>query len=117
MIEATIINYLNFRALLAFSPISALAEIPEDFPEMPFCIVEKTGGGRKQTISTSTIAIQCYADTRANAAALCEQIVEWMEEIVSLDEVTRCELNSSYNYPDTTRKHQRYQAVFDVVHY
>lgn len=117
MIEATIINYLNTRAAAASSSVAAYAEIPEDFPALPFVIVEKTGGGRKQTISTSTVAVQCYADTRANAAALCEQVVGWMEEIVALDVITHCELNSSYNYPDTTRKHQRYQAVFDVVHY
>lgn len=51
------------------------------------------------------------------AAELNEKVKSAMDEIVELDEVTRCELNSDYNYTDTSRKKYRYQAVFDITHY
>ena len=31
--------------------------------------------------------------------------------------VTRCDLNSDYNYTNTSTKQYRYQAVFDVTFY
>ena len=40
-----------------------------------------------------------------------------MEDLADLDEVSACRLNSDYNFTDTTTKHYRYQAVFDLVFY
>ena len=37
--------------------------------------------------------------------------------MIDLDRVTKVSLNSDYNYTDTTTKHYRYQAVFNVTHY
>ena len=39
------------------------------------------------------------------------------EAIIELDDISRCELNTDYNYTDTARKKYRYQAVYDIVHY
>ena len=35
----------------------------------------------------------------------------------SLPKVVRCDLVTDYDFPDTTRKLPRYQAVFELVHY
>ena len=40
-----------------------------------------------------------------------------MEKIVEMDDISKCQLNSDYNYTDTTRKKYRYQAVYDMVHF
>ena len=40
-----------------------------------------------------------------------------MEKIIELDDISKCELNSDYNYTDTNRKKYRYQAVFDIVYF
>ena len=42
---------------------------------------------------------------------------EAMEKIVEMDDISKCQLNSDYNYTDTTRKKYRYQAVYDMVHF
>ena len=51
------------------------------------------------------------------AAELNEQVKAAMEDLADLDEVSACRLNSDYNFTDTTTKHYRYQAVFDLVFY
>ena len=42
---------------------------------------------------------------------------EAMKKIVEMDDISKCQLNSDYNYTDTTRKKYRYQAVYDMVHF
>ena len=44
-------------------------------------------------------------------------VKEAMEKIVEMDDISKCQLNSDYNYTDTTRKKYRYQAVYDMVHF
>jgi hypothetical protein len=51
------------------------------------------------------------------AISLNDQVKAAMENIVELDEVCACRLNSDYNFTDSTSKQYRYQAVFQVTHY
>ena len=46
-----------------------------------------------------------------------QEYKEAMEKIVEMDDISKCQLNSDYNYTDTTRKKYRYQAVYDKVHF
>ena len=46
-----------------------------------------------------------------------QEYKEAMEKIVEMDDISKCQLNSDYNYTDTTRKKYRYQAVYDMVHF
>ena len=39
-----------------------------------------------------------------------------MRTIVNLPEIGRSQLNSDYNFTDTTTKGYRYQAVFDLIY-
>lgn len=110
MIEQIIINYLS-------AIVTACAEVPAEYPSGAFCVVEKTGGGRRETIKSARIAVQCYAATLAEAAALCERVADYMEGLTGLDAVARCALESSYNFTDAAQRHYRYQAVFDVAYY
>lgn len=111
MIEKLVCNFLNEEMGLP-----AFWEKPEDQPE-EFLIVEKTGGKKTDHIKDATIAIQSYAGSMYRAAELNEKVKAVMDRITELDEVARVELNSDYNFTDTTTKQYRYQAVFDITHY
>ena len=111
MIEATVISYL---ASALSVPVGA--ELPAMLPAS-FVIVEKTGGGEANHIRDATIAVQSYAPTLFEAAQLNETVLTAMAGLVALPSISRCNLNTSYNFTDPTTKQYRYQAVFDIVHY
>ena len=111
MIEEIIYNYLNT------ANISAIMEIPEGGITPPCVLIEKTGGGEENHIRKATVAIQSYGTSLYSAASLNETVIAAMRGITEKPEVSACELNSDYNYTDTTKKLYRYQAVFDVVYY
>lgn len=52
-----------------------------------------------------------------DAAKLNEELKEVVENMIELDEISNVQLNSDYNFTDTTTKEYRYQAVFDINHY
>lgn len=111
MIEETVLDYLSEK-------IPVMVRMEEE-PDMPneYILVEKTGGGETNHIRRATIAVQSYAGSLYRAMQINEEVKEAMDDIVILDEISRCTLNSDYDYTDTTRKKYRYQAVFDIVHY
>lgn len=111
MIEEIIRNYLTGAGVTAYM------EIPEGGGVLPYIVIERTGGGEENHIRSATVAIQSYAETLYGAAQLNEQVLALMEDITLLPEVSSCELNSDYNYTDTTKKIYRYQAVYDLVYY
>mgnify|MGYP007110270411 CR=1 FL=1 len=111
MIERIVLAYLEEKL-----GIPIYMEEPIDISEE--CVmIEKTGSGGDQFIKKATIAVKSYADTKLHAAQLNEKVKDEMKGIVELDEITRCSLNSDYDYTDTARKRYRYQAVFDIAHY
>jgi microsomal dipeptidase-like Zn-dependent dipeptidase len=111
MIEKTVCDYLN-----DVMGLPAFWEKPEDMTE-EFLIVEKTGGRLSDRIKTATIAIQSYAGSMYRAAEINDAVIHAMDHLVEYDGVSRVQLNSDYNYTDTTTKQYRYQAVFDITHY
>lgn len=111
MIEKIVLDYLN-----EVLDTPAYMEETSDMPKS-YILIDKTGSGRANQINRATIAVQSYSTSRYDAAALNETVKEAMEQIVELDEVAKCNLNSDYDFTDKTRKIYRYQAVFDLVHY
>lgn len=97
--------------------IPAHMELPEDFPSVPFVVLEKTGGGMENHIKTATIIAQSYGGSLLEAAETNERVKERILGAVALNEIARVELNSEYNYTDPSTKRYRYQAVFDIVYY
>ena len=121
MVEITVLKYLE--NLLSGIPV--YAEMPEEMTDT-FVIIEKTGSSRENHINAATIAVQSYAPTMYEAAALNEtvktfmdalpiaqQIFRWLDDYAT---VFRCKLNSDYNYTDTSIKRYRYQAVYDITY-
>jgi hypothetical protein len=111
MIEKTIINYLTDTL-----NIPAYSETPEKKPDQ-YIKVELTGGSAENLISSATIAIQSYSNSLFKAADLNEKVKRAMRNIISIDSISKCKLNNSYNYTDTAKKEYRYQAVFDLVYF
>lgn len=110
MIELIVLNYLS-EAL----DVPVIMEVPEKPPER-FVVLEKVGSGVSDHINTAMLAVQSYASTLYEAALLNEQVKQAMEAIITLDAISRCALNSDYNYTDTASKRYRYQAVFDLIY-
>lgn len=110
MIEETIQNYLRENAFPCYM------SVPEK-PSGNFCVLEKTGSSYKDGIFTAMLAVQSYGSSDYAAAQLSHRVVQTMLDADTLPEIVSCTLNTDYNFPDTTRKLPRYQAVFEVVHY
>lgn len=111
MIELTLYEYLKEEL-----SVPVYMERPID-PPTTFVVLEKTGSSKENHICTATFAIQSYAPSMYEAAALNEEVKAVVEASIELDEIASARLNSDYNYTDTATKHYRYQAVFNFVHY
>ena len=87
-----------------------------------YVIIEKTGSSTEDMITTSTIAIQSVSDSlkggsMLDAIQLNEEVKAAMLAIIERDSVSKCALNSDYNFTDNSTKEYRYQAVFQITHY
>ena len=114
------IEKIVYDFLINNMSVPVYMEIPKD-PPAKMIVIEKTGSSLNEHIYTSTFVIQSYDKTLLKAAELNDQLKRIMldgsEGLISLNEVLRIDLNSDYNFTDTTTKKYRYQAVFDIVHY
>lgn len=115
MIELIVKDFLESKMA-----VPVLLEVPKD-PPASFIIIEKTGGGQTNYVKNAVLAIQSYAASMYAAAQLNEALKDAMldgsEGLIASPEVVSVQLNSDYDYTDTSEKRYRYQAVFDVYHY
>lgn len=115
MIENIVRDFLEMKV-----SVPVLMEVPKK-PTSNFIIIEKVGGGDSDHIPSSMLAIQSYGATLLEAARRNDEVKHWMldgiEGIITLDEISSVNLNSDYNYTDTQEKRYRYQAVYDITHY
>ena len=112
MIEEIILNYLK----TSLSPTAVTTQIQQGMSGS-FVVIEKTGSSQSDLLFHSTIAVQSYGSSLYEAMSLNKLVKDAMFSAVSLDKITRVELNSDYNYTDQATKQPRYQAVFDITHY
>lgn len=110
-IEEYVILWLSGRL-----PVRVSADVPSPMPAA-FVTVEKTSASEVNRISSARIAVQCWAESRDAAAQLCAQVEQVMTGISAEPEISRCVLDTSYNFPDLERKRPRYQAVFALTHF
>lgn len=111
MIEKTVLDYLSGKLT-----VPVYMEVPEDVPAS-YVVIEKTGGGMENQIWRATLEIKSYAWTLYDAAVLNADVIYNMLHITDAENVSRCSLNSDYNFTDTRTKEYRYQAVFDLVYF
>ena len=111
MIEKTVLNCLSGQL-----PVPVYMERPEN-PPGRYVIIEKLGGGKRNHIQSATLAIQSVAESLYQAALLNETVKTAMESAIICHEISRVELNSDYNFTNTTTREYRYQAVYDLTYY
>lgn len=112
IIESILMSFLQARVSV---PVYTI--LPAN-SEVPCIVIEKTAGGYTDTILYATVAIQSYGADLEGAAVLNDNI-KWLllNEFIKDSQVLGIELNSDYNFTDTTTEHFRYQAVYDVRYY
>lgn len=111
MIEERVLDYLT-----ASLDLPCFMEMPET-QSGEFVVIEKTGSSTTNRITKANFAVQSYADSLYEAAALNERVKSAMADMIERDDISKVELNSDYNYTDTALKAYRYQAVFIVTYY
>lgn len=111
MIEKIVCKYLSEKL-----DIPVYMEEPEK-PPASYVLIEKIGSGESDHVSSAVIAVQSYAGSLYNAAELNHSVKRAMYGLSDMSEVSRCKLNSDYNYTDTSTGRYRYQAVFDIIFY
>src|SRR5699024_3339305 len=82
-----------------------------------FVLIDKVGGGEQSHLVSSSFAFQSYSESKYGAIVLNEKVKKVVKGSIELMDISRVQLNSDYNFPDTLRKKPRYQAVFDINHY
>lgn len=110
MIEKVLLDYLD-EELEVFVGFEAPKQITD------YVLIDKTGSSRTNHIITSTFAIQSYSASLYEAMLLNAEVVGAMERFALLDQITKVELETDYNFTNTATKQYRWQAVFDITHY
>lgn len=110
MIETLLIDYLS-EHLEVFVGMEA----PEQTTD--YVLIDKTGSSRNNHIITSSFAIQSYGTTLYDAMLLNQEVTEAMSGLIELNQITRVELETDYNFTDTETKQYRWQAVYEITHY
>jgi len=114
MIEEIVLNYLN-----EVLDVQAYMQEPAQTnpPRQSFVVIQKTGSGIDNKIKRATFAIQSYGDTILEACELNEAVKEAMDNIITLSYISRCKLQTDYEYTKITTKYPRYQAVYEITYY
>ena len=98
MIEVIILNHLK-------------SKLPEHVDlEKPsaqtgsYVVFEKTSSGKRNHLPSATFAFQSYGKSLYEAVELNERVKNAVESLIELDEIRGLNLNSDYNFTDTTTK-------------
>lgn len=108
--EEFIVQYLA-NALSV--PVSG--DIPSPMPER-FVTVEQVASKTENHVYHPRIAVQSWAGSRNDASDLNEEVKKAMSAAVAAPEISRCALDTDYNFPELELKHPRYQALFDITY-
>lgn len=119
MIEVILRDYLNEKLNV---PVEFTRPTNENI--MEYVLLQKAGSGRENFLDRATFVVQSYSDTLYGAMTLNESVKtallgDGMSHVGiagELNNISKCSLNGDYEYSDTTRKINRYQAVFDFIY-
>lgn len=110
MILTQLLQYLNEHL-----SVEAYAEAPDELTD--YVLLEQTASSRSNHIITTTIAVQSYGKSLLEAMALSREVETVMGGFLALGNITRVELETDYNFTNTTTKQYRWQAVYNITHY
>lgn len=110
MIAKTLLDYLGSNL-----SVPVVMEAPEQ--TTGYVLIDQTGSSRTNHIITTTFAIQSYGASLYDAMVLNDAVKDAMVGFAELDEITRVELETDYNFTNTATKQYRWQAVYLITHY
>ena len=110
MIAKTLLDFLDSNL-----DVPVVMEAPEQ--TTGYVLIDQTGSSRTNHIITTTFAIQSYGASLYDAMVLNDEVKDAMVSFAELDEITRVELETDYNYTNTATKQYRWQAVYLITHY
>lgn len=110
MIAKTLLDYLDHNL-----SVPVVMEAPEQTTD--YVLIDQTGSSRTNHIITTTFAIQSYGKSLYEAMLLNQRVEAAMDSFAELDEITRVELETDYNFTNTATKQYRWQAVYNITHY
>lgn len=113
MIEESILNHL----VGALSHVPVYTETPENPPKE--YIVFMVSGIREESINvySAFLTVQSYSSSMYKTAQLNELVLDAMDGVTALNEITHCSLNASGIMNDLETKEYRYQSVFNITFY
>lgn len=111
MIEETILNYVS-----DVLQIPVYMEIPAN-PPTRFVVLKRSGEGQKNLLEGALLIANSYAGSLLEAAKLNEQVKSALDNLDTLDEISRAQLVTDYPVIDKGNKRYRYQAVYEINHY
>ena len=112
LIEATVICYL----MNALKTEDVYAERPIDPPD-EYYIIEKTAAGEENHVQKATIVVQSISSVSLlSAATMSKDVEKAMKNLITVTNVSKCKLNSAYNFTNQETREYRYQAVFDITY-
>lgn len=113
MIEETILNHLKG----SISHVPVYTETPSEPPKE--YIVFMISGIREESVNVYSclLTVQSYSTSMFKTAQLNELVLDAMDGVVALNDVTHCTLNASGLMNDLTTKEYRYQSVFNLTFY
>lgn len=110
-IERCVIEYLH--GVFPEVPVSGM----KTKPGKRMLVVDRTGGSISNLIPTSSVVVDSYAETKAQASALNDEVIAAMMDMPdAVTAISYVSLNSTYNDTDTANKEYRYGALFEIVH-
>ena len=120
MVEKIVLDYLTTALVETVGSSSVAIPVYMEVPGQPvpekYVVIEKTGSAKINHIPTANIAVQSCADTLYKAAELNELVKAKMEDLITLNAIGACRLDTDYNFTDTSTKTYRYQAVFRITY-
>ena len=108
------------RALVAWVPgalgVPCVGDVPERLPDR-FVTVDRTGGGSDLAVDRPTVALQCWAMSRADASDLAASMRDALIERLPAEvpQVVRVEVVGCYAFPDPEQRRPRYQVLASFV--
>ena len=112
IIEAIVLRHL----LTALATPDVYAERPKT-PPAAYYLIEKTSADEENHIQRATIAVQSISSGSLLEAAQMSHDAEYaMRDLINVDNVGKCKLNSAYNFTDPETLEYRYQAIFDIYY-
>ena len=110
MIAKTLLDYLDQTL-----DVPVVMEAPAQTSD--YVLIDQTGSSRTNHIITTTFALQSYGESLYEAMLLNQMVEAAMDGFAELDEITRVELETDYNFTNTATKQYRWQAVYQITHY